>query len=82
MHKHDKDIFWNPSEMNVKIIVGNCNRRSARHEMIRKRPKNALVQDRPINSEYIEIIKTHFSSIYEFLPVSFNRTTKKNKNKC
>jgi hypothetical protein len=54
IHKLYKDIFGDPSAMNVKIIVANRNRRSATHELIRKRPKKALLQDRPIKSEYIQ----------------------------
>ena len=38
MHQVYEDIFKNTPAMDVKIIVGNRNRRDAKNELIRKRP--------------------------------------------
>jgi hypothetical protein len=54
MHKLYIDHFGNPLAMNIRLIVGNRNRRSLSHELIRKRPKKALLQNRQIKSMYIE----------------------------
>jgi len=58
MHKLYEDYFGDPSAMNIKMIVGNCNRRSAKHELIRKRPKKVLLQNKPIKSMYFENVHT------------------------
>ena len=58
MHKLYEDYFGDPSIMNMKMIVGNCNRRSARHELIRKRPQKTLLQNRIIKSKYFENLHT------------------------
>ena len=54
MHKLYADHFGKPSAMNIKLIVPNCNRRSARHELIRKRPSKSLLEDQPIKRKYFE----------------------------
>jgi hypothetical protein len=51
MHKLYENIFENTPAMDVKIIVGNLNRRSATHELIRKRPKKAILQDKTIKNK-------------------------------
>ncbi len=47
MHQVYDDIFKNTNAMDLKLIVGNCNRRDARNELIRKRPKPSLLKDKP-----------------------------------
>ncbi|CAF1524813.1 unnamed protein product, partial [Adineta steineri] len=54
LHHIHKDIFSQSQTQNVKMIVGNRNRRNATHELIRKRPPRFILknQKRPkrINS--------------------------------
>ena len=66
MHKLYEDHFGNPAAMNIKMIVGNCNRRSARHELIRKRPNKALLQNRPIKSKYFDLHDNSDTSLENF----------------
>ncbi|CAF1627964.1 unnamed protein product [Adineta ricciae] len=47
LHKKYTDIFQNTPAMNVRLIVGSRNRRSAQHDLIRKRPPKRLLQNRP-----------------------------------
>jgi hypothetical protein len=54
MHKLYADHFGKPSAMNIKLVVSNRNRPNARHELIRKRPQKSLLQDKPIQSNYIK----------------------------
>jgi hypothetical protein len=51
MHKLYKDHFGDPLAMGIKMIVGNRNRRSAIHELVRKKPKKSLLQNKPIKSK-------------------------------
>jgi hypothetical protein len=82
MHKLYKDIFANSPAMDVKMIVGNCNRPSARHELIRKRPNKSLLQDRPIKSKSykktIHILYFNLSTTY-LLSCSIERQKKTHK---
>ena len=43
MHLIYQNIFENRRVANVKMIVGNRNRRDSRHELIHKRPKRSLL---------------------------------------
>jgi hypothetical protein len=43
------------------MIVGNRNRRDAKHELIRKRPKQSLLKNISIKSKYCAYLKTHRS---------------------
>jgi hypothetical protein len=79
MHRLWPDILKKSSGIDLKVIVGNRNRRSARHELIRKRPKQALLKNKTIKSEYIKAIKTQSSSLNTCLHVFFNRITKENE---
>ena len=51
MHKLYKDHFGDPLAMGIKMIVGNRNRRSATLELVRKKPKKSLLQNKPIKSK-------------------------------
>jgi hypothetical protein len=53
MHKIYEDTFQNTYAMEVKIIVGNRNRRDTKNELIRKRPKRAILQNKPMESKYL-----------------------------
>jgi hypothetical protein len=55
MHKIYDDNFKNSPAMDAKILVGNRNRPDAKHELIRKRPKQAILQNKPIKSKYLKI---------------------------
>ena len=43
MHRVYEDVFRSTPAMNVKLVVGNRNRRDAMNELIRKRPKRSLL---------------------------------------
>ena len=51
MHTIYEDVFKDTPAMQVKLIVGNKNRRSARHQLIRKKPSKTLLQNKPPKSE-------------------------------
>lgn len=51
LHKVYDDTFKDTSAMDAKFIVANRNRRNAAHQLIRKRPKQTLLQDKPIKSK-------------------------------
>ncbi len=53
MHRLFENTFKKSDGIDIKIIVGNCNRRSAKHELIRKRPTKRLLQDKSIKSKNI-----------------------------
>lgn len=57
LHQVYDDIFRNTPAAAVKLIVGNRNRRDARHELIRKKPKLSLLQNqaREIKRKYATI---------------------------
>jgi hypothetical protein len=46
MHRIYEDIFGNTPAMHSKLIAGNRNRRNTQHELIRKRPKQTLLQNK------------------------------------
>lgn len=46
LHLIYNDLLDQSQNGNVKMIVGTRNRRSARHELIRKRPKISLLKDK------------------------------------
>lgn len=52
-HIYD-DVFKNTPASYVKLIVGNRNRRDLAKNLIRKRPKRAILQNRSNKSEYFE----------------------------
>ena len=53
MHRIFENIFKKSDGIDAKLIVGSCNRRSAQHEFIRKRPNRTILQDKPIKSKSI-----------------------------
>ena len=46
LHRVYEETFQSTPAMNATFVVGNRNRRDAKHELIRKRPSRALLQDR------------------------------------
>ncbi|CAF4270332.1 unnamed protein product [Rotaria magnacalcarata] len=48
MHRIYEHVFNNTPVSHVKMIVGNRNRQDAKRELIRKRPKQSLLQNKPI----------------------------------
>jgi hypothetical protein len=56
MHKIYDDTFKNSPAIEVKMLVGNRNRPDAKTEFIRKRPKRAVLQNKPIESKCLKII--------------------------
>lgn len=46
LHEVHEGLFSQSANRNVKMIVGTRNRRSANHELIRKRPPSFLLKDR------------------------------------
>jgi len=57
MHRIYKDVFANTPAMDVKIIVGNRNRRAANNDLIRKRPLKSLLKNKPFKSKHF--LKRH-----------------------
>ncbi len=51
LHQIHKEIFSQSATKNVKMIVGNRNRRNATHELIRKRPQRSLLKNKSRPSE-------------------------------
>ncbi len=86
MHKIYDDVFKNTTVDDVKLIVGNRNRRSARYNLIRKRPKQSLLRNIPMKSMCDITYKLSYSFIYTilliiFFPSIYRTTAKKNKKK-
>jgi hypothetical protein len=52
MHQVYEDIFGNTPAMHAKLIVGTRNRRDAKNELIRKRPKKTLLKNTITQSKY------------------------------
>lgn len=52
MHTLYEDIFKNTPAADMAFIVGNYNRRNATHQLIRKKPKQALLHDKIVPSTY------------------------------
>ncbi|CAF3855858.1 unnamed protein product, partial [Adineta steineri] len=57
MHRVYQNVSKNTSAMVLKLIVGNRNRRDAKHELIRKRPKRSLLQCKQIQNKYKKMLK-------------------------
>jgi hypothetical protein len=51
MHQVYQNVFQNTPVEDVKLIVGTRNRRNARDDLVRKRPKRALLQNKPRKSK-------------------------------
>ena len=51
MHKIYLDVFKNTPVEDLKLIVGTRNRRDARNELIRKRPSQRLLKNKPRRSK-------------------------------
>lgn len=66
LHQVYGNTFQNTPAMAVKLVVGNRNRRDARHELIRKKPKLSLLQSkaREIKSKYQKFLGNYFSSFF------------------
>lgn len=47
MHQIYRNLFKNSHIADTKMIVGNRNRRDMRHEIIRKRPRQSLLKNKP-----------------------------------
>jgi hypothetical protein len=56
MHRVYKNVFTHTPAMGVKLVVGNRNRRDARHELIRKRPSRSLLQSTAIKRKYSKFL--------------------------
>ena len=58
LHMVHEDLFSQSANGNVKMIVGTRNRRSAYHELIRKRPPRFVLEDRerPSNGCIVPIL--------------------------
>ncbi len=67
MHRVYEDVFENTPAMYAKLIVGNRNRRDAKNELIRERPKKALLNNTITKSKYYSNIP-----VYIYIYVSMN----------
>ncbi|CAF1164425.1 unnamed protein product, partial [Adineta ricciae] len=54
-HVYEKVYKYTPA-MDLKLIVGNRNRRDATHELVRKRPKRSLLRCKQIKQKYIKLL--------------------------
>jgi hypothetical protein len=52
MHQVYDDVFKNTPVSDVKLIVGNRNRRNASKELIHKRPKLSILKNKPKKSKF------------------------------
>jgi hypothetical protein len=69
IHQIHANIFSESATKNVKMIVGNRNRRNAKHELIRKKPTKAFLKNKSRRSECFNIyifFKISYSSFYLF----------------
>ncbi|CAF1487920.1 unnamed protein product, partial [Adineta steineri] len=57
MHKVYQNVFKNTSAMDLRLIVGNRNRRDAKNELIRKRPKRSLLQCKQMQNKYKKMLE-------------------------
>ncbi len=67
IHQVYDNVFKNTNAMNLKIIVGNRNRRDAKNELIHKRPKPSILKNKPIKSNYFKKIKISICSYSTYL---------------
>ena len=65
LHDVHKEVLDQSATKNVKMIVGNRNRRNATHELIRKRPQQSLLQNKPRKSKSLLKDKI-FTDLYIF----------------
>jgi len=68
-HKGYDQIFKHTNAMDLRLIVGNRNRRDAKNELIRKRPKSAILQNKAkqIKNKYMKLLgKLCLHSTYMF----------------
>ena len=56
MHQVYENVFKHTPAMDLKLVVGNRNRRDAKHELIRKRPKRSLLQCKQIRNKYEKLL--------------------------
>jgi hypothetical protein len=59
MHRVYEDVFKNTPAMYAKLIFGNRNRRDAKNELIRKRPKKSLFNNTITKSKYYSNISIY-----------------------
>ncbi len=79
IHQVYDNVFKNTNAMNLKIIVGNRNRRDAKNELIHKRPKPSILKNKPIKSNYFKKIQISILLFNLSIQLLFSRTTKKKK---
>lgn len=70
LHQIHKTIFDQSQTKNVKMIVGNSNRRNTAHELIRKRSKKWLLKNQTPKSE-LPVKKIELLS-YSTISISFS----------
>ncbi|CAF4377043.1 unnamed protein product [Adineta steineri] len=56
MHRVYQNVFKNTPAIDLRLIVGNRNRRDAKNELIRKRPKRSLLQCKQIQNKYKKML--------------------------
>ena len=55
IHQVYENVFRYTPVMNLKVVIGNRNRRDAKHELVRKRPQRALLKCKAIKRKYRKI---------------------------
>lgn len=79
MHQLYTDIFNNTPAMEVKLLVGNCNRRNATHLLVRKKPALSILQDRAMPRMSKDISFTILYFIFKMVIFSILARLRKQK---
>ena len=83
LHMIYEDLFSQSANGNVKMIVGTRNRRSAYHELIRKRPPRFLLKDieRPSN-EYFSLFLSDTYCVHLYLTRETEENSSDERQDC
>ena len=80
IHQTYEDIFKNTPAMDVKLIVGNRNRRASANDLIRKRPKKSLLKNKQSESKYSSF-RTTRRSLFQRIDHSYFHSIERSRNK-
>ncbi|CAF2045443.1 unnamed protein product [Rotaria magnacalcarata] len=72
MHQVYDNIFKDTPAADVKLIVGNKNRRSGKTELICKRPKQSLLINKPVKNNKIRPLHISQDSIIIWQETNYN----------
>jgi hypothetical protein len=83
MHHIYGNTFQNKIDKDIKMIVGNRNRRDAQKELIRKRPKQSLLKNKTLKSKFpiaIHVPKIKSTNVFFFIFFSHIERKRKTQN--